>query len=94
MAQKVWKIRGYAGLELIFEQSIAAGSLSEQEITALLQRLASRHLSDNEVVSASLRKNARGYAPHLEVLPNTRGTPGLMTTSTDYNYTATIEDGK
>ncbi len=89
----VWKIRGHDGLVPIFEQTIP-GNLSEREVIALLQRLASRHLSNDEVVSASLRKNAKGYTPHLEVLPNHHGTPGIMTTCGGYNYVATIEDDK
>ena len=89
----VWKIRGYDDLEPIFERTIAGGSLSEQEMTTLLQRLASRHLSDDEVVSASLRRNASGYLPHLEVLRNHQGSPGLMATGGSYSYTASIENG-
>ncbi len=92
MPQQVWNIRGYDGDERKFERTIVAGALSEPEMVALLQRLVSRHLSDDEVVSASLRKNAKGYVPHLEVRPINRGAPGLMTTGGGHHYTATIKD--
>ena len=92
MPQQVWKIRGYDGGEPIFERIIAVGAISEKDMTTLLQRLASRHLTDDEVVSASLRKNADGYAPHLEILSNKGGAPGLMTTGSGHHYTAIVED--
>lgn len=87
MPQPFWKIQGYDGLEKTFEQTIPFGSLSEKEMIALLQRLAARHLDDEEVVSASLRKNACGYEAHLEV---NRIDSGLMTTGSGHNYTATV----
>ncbi len=59
----------------------------------LLQRLASRHLTDNEVVSASLRKNADAYANHLEVQRNYGGKYALMTTGRVHYYSVIVEDG-
>lgn len=89
---KVWKIRGYQGLALTFELEIPENSLSEAEVENLLQRLQSRHLSDVEVVSSSLRRSASDYQSHLEVGRN-RGRPfGLMTSGSDNHYIATIED--
>ena len=89
----VWRICGYDGIEPLFERTIAAGSMTNQEMTTLLQRLASRHLSDDEIVSASMRTNANGYAPHLEVLLNHQGSPGLMVSGGRYSYIASIVDG-
>ena len=62
---KVWQIRGWDGTDAIFECEMP-GQMSEPEISVTLQRLVSRHLSEREVVSASLRKNASGYVPLLE----------------------------
>ncbi len=94
MAQKVWKICGFDGLKAVFERTIPYGSLSDQEITELLKRLESRHLRDDEVIDASLRKNAKGHTSYLEVRPNRGGTPGLMTTGTGHHYIAVVEDVK
>ena len=63
-----WEIRG--PVEFI---TTMPGSMHPSEIVRVLQRLAARHLSQEEVVAASLRKNFRGYAPHLEQIG--RGLP-------------------
>ena len=85
-----WKICGYDGDNLIFERVIPVGAMSEKEMTRLLERLASRHLTGDEVVSASLRENA-GHVPFLKVVPNRGGTPGLMTTGIGPHYTAIVK---
>ncbi len=94
MPKQIWKIRGCDGGKRIFERTIPYGCLSDREVTELLKRLASRHLSDDEVVDASLRKNAKGHISHLEVRPNRGGTPGLMTTGSGHHYIAVVEDVK
>ena len=58
----------------------------------LLQRLASRHLTDDEVVSASLRKNADAYATHLEVQRNYGEKYPFMTTGGGHYYSVNVED--
>jgi hypothetical protein len=63
---RFWRIEGYDGTRLFFRKILAFGSLSEPEMITLLKRLASRHLTDDEIIAASIRSNARGYAPHLE----------------------------
>jgi len=67
MSKRFWIIRGYDGLCKIYERRLPLGCLSEKEITAMMQRLASRHLTENEIVNASLRKNAKAHAPFLNV---------------------------
>lgn len=62
---KVWQIRGMDGQNVMFECEMP-GQMSESEISATLQRLVARHLSESEVVSASLRKRSSGYSPLLE----------------------------
>lgn len=92
MTKRFWKIRGYDGNRKVFEQTVSAGSLSEPEMTALLKHLASRHLSEDEVVSASLRRNAKDYVGHLEIQRNTGRKYALMTTGSDRHYIAVIVD--
>ncbi len=91
MSDRFWKIRGNDGGLQVFERAIAEGSLSESEMIVILQRLASRHLIDYEVVSSSLRKNANGYAAHLEVQRCHGKNYALMTTGSDHHYIATEE---
>ena len=92
MTQRYWKISGYDGSRTVYERSVPEGALSESEVVTLLQRLAARHLSDDEVFSSSLRKNSHGFTPHLEIGRNTGEKPALMTTGSGHHYTATIEE--
>jgi hypothetical protein len=89
MPRRVWKIRGYENDQPVYEQSLPAGSLTDQEMILLLQRLASRHLSDGEVISGSLNRNAKEYEPHLEVR---RERWTFTTGGSRFHYTAAVED--
>ena len=89
---KVWKIRGFDGDRLTFEREIPLGSLSELEMETLLQRLAARHLTDGEVVGASLRRGSAGYRYDFEIARNTGGLFALMTPGSGMHYTATVEE--
>jgi hypothetical protein len=84
-----WVTRGYEGAERTFERHIPVGHLSEKEVEMLLKRLAARHLTEDEIVDSSLRKNAAGYAPHLEVHS---GRDGMSTIGTDFHYIAVVRD--
>ena len=61
-----WKIEGFWSDTKTFERVLPAGSRSEKQIVVLLQRLAARHLDEDEIVSSSLRRNAPQYARFLE----------------------------
>ena len=91
---KVWKIRGFDGFRVVFERTIPQNSLSDAEAIAMLQRLQARHLSDGEIVSASLRQGTAGYRHDFEVQRNHGGSYGFMTTSTGWHYSATIEEAE
>lgn len=92
MSNRSWKICGYDGAREVFQRAVPEGALSESEVIILLQRLASRHLTDDDVVSSSLRKNADDYAVHLEVQRSRGGKYVLMTTGSGHHYIATIEE--
>jgi hypothetical protein len=64
--KQFWKIVGYDGAKELFERALPLESLSEDQITALLQRLAAAGLTSNEIINASLRPNSKSYAPLLE----------------------------
>lgn len=89
---KKWKITGYNGAKVLFEQLVPVSNFSESEMETLLQRLTARHLTEQEVVGASLRKNATGYRPDFEIRKNSGGRYGLMTNDSAWYYTALIED--
>jgi hypothetical protein len=65
-SKKFWKIVGHDGTDKLFEHTLPLGSLSEAEMTTLLQRLTASHLTLDEIVNASLRRNAKSYVPFLE----------------------------
>ncbi|MEA2778568.1 MAG: hypothetical protein QOK29_112 [Rhodospirillaceae bacterium] len=89
MAEKMWVIRGYDSDKETFKRTLPVGRLSEAEMITLLQRLASRHLEDDEVVTSSLRKNAAWYTSHLEV----RSSDGaLETIGSGHHYTAVVRE--
>ena len=92
--QRFWVIRGYDSAQLIFERRLPLGSLSEREVGQMLQRLAARDLTCDEVVRSSLRKRAKGYIGHLEIHRDARRAGGfcLMTTGNPH-FTATAEEG-
>jgi hypothetical protein len=92
MTHRHWVVRGYDGLEQTFERAMPEGLLSEAEMKVLLQRLACRHLSDDEVVSSSLRKSAAGYRADLEIKQSHGGRFALMTTGSGNHYTANVEE--
>ena len=91
---QMWKIVRYDGGRFVYERIIPYGSVSRSTMILIIQRLAARHLDDDEVVDSSLRKNAKEYLNHLEVQENTGGTPAIITMGTGHPYTASITEGK
>ena len=84
---KVWRIKGWNDTELIFDQPMP-GRLSEKAIAAILQRLACRHLSGEEIIDASRRPRDPGYRPLLERV----GSGAPMTYGDNPFYTADFVD--
>jgi hypothetical protein len=84
-----WRITGYDGATEIYSGE-APSILTEEEIATMLQRLAARHLSHEEVVAASLRKNLRGYPGLLECIIDRAGEKGnsVMLGNTNPHYIA------
>jgi hypothetical protein len=56
--KRYWVIEITRRFETVFRKRLA-GNLSTQEVTTVLQRLASRDLSPREVIAASIRKPNR-----------------------------------
>jgi hypothetical protein len=53
-----WKVEGVNSTTTFYE-AILPGNLNDDEITTIIQRLASKHLTEDEIIGASLRKNRR-----------------------------------
>jgi len=53
-----WLIEGYERFDRFFETRLP-GYMSEEKIVVIIQRLACKHLSEEEIGAASLRKNKR-----------------------------------
>jgi hypothetical protein len=62
----MWEIKGYDSSKEMFADEVP-GTMSVDEVSAILERLVCRDLSPHEIVSASVRKNYKRYAPLLEV---------------------------
>jgi hypothetical protein len=84
-----WRITGYDGLEVIFERRVRLRHVPD--VVSLLQRLAARHLSEDEIIAASLRKSLEGYAPLLEPQVN-RGGPHAISVGENPYYVAKREE--
>jgi hypothetical protein len=63
--KKVWRIEGFDSTERIYERTLDI-RISDKQMIGLLQRLVCRHLSEDEIVGSSLRRNQTGYLAHLE----------------------------
>jgi hypothetical protein len=66
-----WVIEGYNSMVRTFV-TVLPGNFSEGEIITIVQRLTCRHLTDDEIVSASLRKSKRNalLEPQINSGPN------------------------
>lgn len=84
-----WRLRGYDGLHLVWEDW-APGTLSGRQAMQLLARLQCRHLTDAEVLSFTARGRGPDKLSEL-VVPMNMGAGGFMTTLTPH-YTARLED--
>ena len=86
----VWRIEGFDGTELIFRSDVPSHLLSDRQVEELLRRLVSRHLSEEEVVGASLNRKTK----HTMLLDVRRSAKPPVTISCGENpfYTARVVD--
>jgi hypothetical protein len=61
-----WEIRGYRSTHLIYQTNLPIGTLSEREMVCLLQRLACKHLSFEDIAASSMRRRSKRYSQALE----------------------------
>jgi hypothetical protein len=91
-ADRAWRIEGYDGDQRIFDRTIPVGMISDSELKVLMQRLACRHLSDAEIVAASLRRNSEGYSPLLELSVTSAPGQHVICSGDNPHYIASIGD--
>lgn len=89
---KHWKIVGVDNLQPFFEQLVPIRQISDKGVVDLLKRLASRHLTPEEVIDCSRRKDAVGHRDLLRVVNETKPGKVLLYTTLDPHYLATVVD--
>lgn len=68
MSKRVWIIEGWQGLVPIWSKEIPGSDLPESRVKDVLKCLVAKHgLTEDEIVSAFARANAKLFAPHLEI---------------------------
>lgn len=60
-----WIIQGFQASEQTFHRTVSADAMSLSEVSILLQRLAARDLSFDEIFATSLRANNPDFSPAL-----------------------------
>lgn len=95
MIKKSWKITGYDGLRVVFEQVVPKNTLSEKKLREVLLLLQARHLTEHEVILAGLQRGAARRVGLLNVRKSDRslgGRYGFHTDGSDWHYAAYIFD--
>ena len=87
-----WRIEGFDGISEIFETNVPLHHLSERQMQEMLRRLASRHLSDREIIDASL--NRKGNPSSLLEVRRTSQPPLTMTRGNNPHYAARVVERK
>ena len=90
--KRFWVIEGYKGLDRFYRKKVPYGVLTEPKgVTRLLQRLASKHLDEGQIIAASIKTNAKGYHGLLEPMTSTgKGNRGTVSVGVNPYYTASI----
>lgn len=87
MSERFWTINGFENGVSVFQTTIAVDDIAESEVKALLQMLASRGLSEDDVVAATLEAGA------LEIARTEGEAFGFTTLETGgRTYIATLGD--
>lgn len=89
-SKRLWEIEGYDSATVIFSDQIPQGVLSKTGVIKLLQRLAARHLTPDETIAATLRRNARRYRPLLEPHIDAGAKAYVVSVGENPHYTARV----
>ena len=84
-----WIVQGWKSTQKVYETELPLKSVSETEMAVILQRLCCRHLSEDEIVNASVRRASPRYDPRLEVeRENTKARFSMSVSCHPYWYAA------
>lgn len=65
---RYWKIQGWDGTILKFEQRILLGQVTENSMKNLLKTLVAKHaLNEDEIIGSYAKKGSKIYANYLDV---------------------------
>lgn len=93
MSDRSWTVSGVNAGATFFEEVVSVDVIAESEIKELLRRLASRHLSEADVLASSLGSDHR--TDMLELAELDGGPYGFTTkTSLPIVYTAVLGDSE
>ena len=85
-----WKVLGWNGTEMIYEGEFQSGSYTEKKMVTFLQRLACRHLTPDEIASASRKRRKGEDYGLLEPSRDTSNERLTLSVGVGPHYTATI----
>lgn len=78
LRRRYLKIEGYDSLEKFFEVVVPKSLIPNKDIVPILQRLASKHLTEREIVSSSLRRyRDNGRTTFLDAMISQGGRPSI-----------------
>ena len=86
-----WRITGYRIREAVIEHWVS-GSATDKDIREILSRLQARHLTEAEIVAASLPEGAAGRTNMLDAHPRMDGLGAYRTSGGLWSYVARHED--
>ncbi len=91
-AKRKYKIMGFDSTTLIYERTLPLHFLSEHQMEQLLIRLAARHLSPDEIVQASFKKNIKGRRNDFDFRLTASDRYGVATIGNPYYMVCTVPD--
>ena len=80
-----WCIQGFDGVEEIYKCEIPHHYFSGNQVKEVLKRLASRYLTEDEIISSSLNRHAKSKPQFLSI----QGEGGKLMCGSNPYFTAT-----
>ncbi|GAW33293.1 hypothetical protein RA2_00329 [Roseovarius sp. A-2] len=89
MAKRQWLVTGWESTQVIYECEFPLSAFSEKHIESFLKRLVYKHLSHEEIASASQERNpGEEESPLLVVSRDATSSRFCMSVGTNPHYTA------
>jgi len=88
----VWRVQGFDGATRIFERNVPSYLLSGKQVEEVLKRLVSRHLTENEIIGASL--NSRAKRTNLLEIRRAAKPPITISCGENPHYIAYVDESE